>query len=66
MLILCDLVVVVLLSCLMCLQELHAHINGSISEETLSKLVCLKQSKDKSWQASSQQLKLGRHFSLTE
>jgi len=47
------------------MQELHAHINGSISEETVSKLVSLKQSKDKSWQASSQ-LKLGKHLSLAE
>jgi len=46
-------------------QELHAHINGSISEETANKLVSLKQSKDKSWHPSGQ-LQLGRHRTLAE
>jgi len=44
---------------------LHAHINGSVSEETVKKLVSLKQSKDKSWQPSNQ-LQLGRHRTLAE
>jgi adenosine deaminase len=39
--------------------ELHAHINGSCSEETIGKLIALKQSKDKSWRPSGQ-LDLGK------
>lgn len=45
--------------------ELHAHINGSVSEETVRKLVSLKQSKDRLWQPSNQ-LQLGRHRTLAE
>jgi len=58
-----------ILDCLYCIsvhfQELHAHINGSISEETAKKLITLKQSKDKSWHPRSQ-LQLGKHLTLAE
>jgi len=56
---------VILYCCLKHLQELHAHINGSVSEETVNKLVSLKQSRDKSWQPRSP-LHLGRYRSIAE